>query len=255
GAREELLHEFVREARQLNELGASYIRAVAGRGGINVTDLQVTDILDITGPTNAGQLAELTGLTTGAITQMLDRLEHDGFVSRERDPADGRRVIVRLTSSEDAMRKIAPLFESVAQAWGQVAAGYDDEQLTFLLAFLKRSNALSRQELARLREAPQDESGIFSAPLGGLTSARLAIPAGASRLTLRADSELAELFQARFEGGVPEVKTSDDGVVTVRFPRRLWMLGGAQGRAEVTLSGAIPWQIVIQGGASEITAV
>src|SRR5262249_2114649 len=96
---------------------------------MNVTDLQVIDILDITGPTTAGRLAELTGLTTGAITGMLDRLEKDGFVRRERDPEDGRRVIVRLTPSEDAGKKIGPIFAAVGQEWGQVAAGYDDEQL------------------------------------------------------------------------------------------------------------------------------
>jgi hypothetical protein len=64
---------------------------------------------------------------------------------------------------------------------------------------------------------------------------------------------MAELYQARFEGPVPEV-SAKDGVVTIRYPRRLLGLGGQQRQAVVTLNVAIPWQIVIQGGASDITA-
>jgi hypothetical protein len=63
---------------------------------------------------------------------------------------------------------------------------------------------------------------------------------------------MPQLYQASFEGVVPDVKTKD-GVVTIRYPRRLWMLGGGQGAAEITLNTALPWWIVIQGGASEIT--
>jgi len=64
---------------------------------------------------------------------------------------------------------------------------------------------------------------------------------------------MAELYQARFEGAEPDVKAKD-GVVTIRYPRRLLGLGGQQRAAEVTLNVAIPWQIVIQGGASDVTA-
>jgi DNA-binding MarR family transcriptional regulator len=220
---------------------------------MTVTDIQVIDILESTGPSTAGQLADLTGLTTGAITGMLNRLEEAGLVRRERDPNDGRRVIVRLAPGKDEMHEIGPIFDSLGKAWDEMASHYDDEQIAFLLEFLKRSNALSRKELARLREAPQDEEGIYSAPLGNLASGRLVIPAGLSRLTLRADSEIAELYQARFEGSVPDVKTKD-GVVTIRYPRHLWVLGGGQGVAEITLNVALPWWIVIQGGASDITA-
>ena len=70
---------------------------------------------------------------------------------------------------------------------------------------------------------------------------------------MRADDAMAELYQAHFEGPVPSVALKD-GVVTIRYPRRLLVLGGGKSRAVITLSAAIPWWIVIQGGASEITA-
>src|SRR5215469_6777394 len=61
------------------------------------------------------------------------------------------------------------------------------------------------------------------------------------------------LYQAHFSGVTPTV-TTKDGVVTIRYPRRLWILGGMSGSAEVTLNAALPWWISIQGGASNITA-
>jgi DNA-binding MarR family transcriptional regulator len=220
---------------------------------MTVTDLQVMDILESTDPSTAGQLADLTGLTTGAITGMLNRLEEARLVRRERDHNDGRRVIVRLERGKDEIHKIGPIFDSLGKAWDELASDYDDEHIAFLLEFLIRSNAMSRKEFIRLQEAPSSEGGIFSAPLLDLKSGRLVVSSGISRLTLRTTEGMAELYQARFEGPVPDVKAKD-GVVTIRYPRRLLGLGGQQRAAEVTLNVAIPWQIVIQGGASDVTA-
>ncbi len=252
-SRAEVLKALARELRQFNGLGASYFRAAAARIGMTVTDMQVIDVLNLTGPMTAGQLADLTGLTTGAITGMLNRLEEAGLVRRESDPHDGRRVIVRLVPDNAELQKIDAAFDSFGDAWDELVARYDDEQLTLLLEFLQRSNALSRNELARLRESGSDKERVSSQPLGDLTSARLVFPAGIYRLTLRADSAITELYQARFKGPAPDV-TAKDGVVTFRYPRRLWVLGGGQSAAEVTLNATLPWWIVIHGGASEVTA-
>ena len=246
--------ELTRELRQFTGLAASFFRAAAARLALTVTDLQVMDILESTGPSTAGQLADLTGLTTGAITGMLNRLEEAGLVRRERDPNDGRRVIVRLETGKDEIHKIGPIFDSLGKAWEELASDYDDEQIAFLLAFLTRLNAMSRKEIIRLQEAPSSEGGIFSAPLLDLESGRLVVFSAISRLTLRTAERMAELYQARFEGAVPDVKAKD-GVVTIRYPRRLsGLLGGQQRAAEVTLNVAIPWQIAIQGGASDVSA-
>ena len=249
----EVLGELARELRQSTSLGASLFRAAAARTGMTVTDMQVIDLLESTGEASAGQLADLTELTTGAITGMLNRLEEAGLVRRERDPNDARRVIVQLAPGKDERREISSIFDSMRKAWDEMASRYDDEQIAFLLEFLKRSNALSRREIVRLREGPPGGDGIYSAPLGDLESGRLVVSSGVSRLTVRADDGMGELYQARFEGPLPSV-AAKDGVVTIRYPRRLWVLGREQRAAEVTLSAAIPWQIVIQGGASEIEA-
>lgn len=245
--------ELRRELRQFNGLGASFFRAAASRGGMTVTDMQVIDILDSAGPTTAGQLADLTGLTTGAITGMINRLEEAGLVRRERDPNDARRVIVQLERGKDKKGKIGPIFDSLEGAWDEMASRYEDEQIDLLLNFLKESNAISRNEIIRLREAPAGDGGIFSAPLGDLERAQIVFPSGAIQLTLRAGDLKDLLYQASFEGPVPDVKARD-GVVTIRYPRRLWLPAKNKCAAEVTLNTAIPWEIAIQGGAAHIIA-
>lgn len=254
GNRMDLLRDLARELRELNGLGASLFRAAASRSGMTVTDMQVVDILDSNGPLTAGELADLTGLTTGAVTGMLNRLEEAGRVRRERDPEDGRRVIVQLITDKDETQGSGSIFASLGQAWEEMASRYDDQQLALLVEFLQRSNAISRQEVFRLREAPEVDGGIQSAPLGDLESAQLVVASAVSRLTVRAGTGMDALYQAQFEGPPPEVKVKD-GVVTMRYPRRTWFLSAGGGRAaDVALNAAIPWQISIQGGALDIAA-
>jgi len=241
------------ELRQCYGLGASFFRAAAARIEMTDTDMQVIDILETAGEATAGQLANLMGLTTGTFTAILNRLEKAGLVRRERDPNDGRRVIVRLATGADGKQEISPLFASLGKAWEELADNYDDEHKAFLLEFLQRSNALARDEIARLREVSADDEGIFSAPLSDLESARLVFPSEGVRLSLRVGDLAGALYQARFDGPAPDVKVKE-GVVTIRYPRRLWIPSTEKRTAEVTLSTAIPWSIVIRSGGSEVTA-
>ena len=251
--RGEMLAALKQELRKINGLGASFFRVAATLTGMAAdTDIQVMDILDLAGEVSAGQLAELMGMTTGAIARILNRLEEAGIVRRERDPNDGRRVIVRLARGTDEMPKIGSMFDALGNVWEELASDYDDEQMAFLLSFLTRLNAMTGEEVIRLQEAPSSEGKIFSAPLDDLSSGRLVVSSSA-QLTLRTSERMVDLYQARFEGLAPNV-AAKDGVVTIRYPRRLLGLGGEQRQAVVTLSRAIPWQIVIQSGGSVVTA-
>src|SRR5258708_738586 len=111
--RAQLLTQLAQELRQLKALGASFVRAAAARMGVTVTDMQVIESLTSSGPMTAGQLADLTGLTTGAITGMLNRLEEAGLGRRERDPEDGRRVIVRINPDTTHIPGLTPTFASI----------------------------------------------------------------------------------------------------------------------------------------------
>lgn len=249
----ELGGNLVNELRQCYGLGASFFRAAAARIEMTDTDIQVISILESSGEASAGQLANLMGLTTGTFTAILNRLEKAGLVRRERDPNDGRRVIVRLTSGSDGKQEFSPLFGSLGKAWEEMAADYDDQQKEFLLEFLQRSNALAREEITRLRESPVGNEELFSAPLGSLERAQLVFPAEGCRLSVRVGDLTGALYQARFEGPIPDVK-SKEGVVTIRYPRRLWIPSTEKRAAQVTLSTAIPWSIIIRSGGAEVTA-
>ena len=122
----------------------------AERIGINVTDLNCLNIVALAGPMTAGELARATGLTTASITGVLDRLEEGGFVRRERDPKDRRRVIVTLNPGP-GLREIGPTFGPLVRAWREAAAGYSDEDLRLLLDFQLKLEQIVRDQLARLR--------------------------------------------------------------------------------------------------------
>jgi DNA-binding MarR family transcriptional regulator len=251
-SRAEMLRALAREFRHSTGLGASLWQAVASRMGMAVTDVRVLDLLHSTGPMTAGQIADHTGLTTGSTTSLLNRLEEAGLVRRERDPDDGRRVIVQLTSDADPLQAIAPTFDALSKALEDLTAPFDDEHLAFLLEVQAFSNACWQQELARLQTTPEREGDSTSAPLGEVTGGRIVIVEG-TQLLVRAGDGRTDLYQAHFEGSVPDVKVTA-GEVVMRYPRRLRDLIGGQRAAEVTLNTTIPWQIVIRGSGAVITA-
>src|SRR5690349_12182361 len=113
GEQPNIREEFSHEVRHFTEIHASFLRVAATQLEVAVTDLQVLDLLDLSGPSTAGQLADLTGLTTGAITRILDRLEKAGLVNRERDKSDGRKVIVRLEKGKEATSKVRTILDAV----------------------------------------------------------------------------------------------------------------------------------------------
>ena len=252
-ARRKVITELVRETRRFSGLGATYFRALASQVGLNATDLQVVDILVSTGPATAGQLAELTGLTTGATAQMLGRLEKDGVVRRERDPDDGRRVLVQLAPDWDKTGRFGPALDGAGGVLEDLTARYDERQLLLLLSFVTAANAAYGEEIYRLREEPRkDREGEQTATLEGVERGMFVFSSWASKLTLRGDAEIEELYRAQFKGTVPEVRVAD-GTVTVRYPRRLRTLFGSNQEAEIALNAAVPWRIELRNGASDTT--
>src|SRR5205809_3277262 len=103
-------------------------QAAADRIGINATDLNCLNILSFSGRMTAGELARATGLTTASITGVIDRLEEAGYVTRERDPHDRRRVVVQVVL-EKALKDVASVFRPMIRDWQEVAAHYSDDEL------------------------------------------------------------------------------------------------------------------------------
>jgi DNA-binding MarR family transcriptional regulator len=126
-------------------------QAAADRIGLNVTDLNCLNLLSFSGNMTAGELARATGLTTASITGVVDRLEASGFVTRERDPADRRRVVVAIVL-EKAINDVASVFSPMIADWQQLAAQYSDDELRLIVRFYDQMEAVLRKHLLRLRD-------------------------------------------------------------------------------------------------------
>src|SRR5215475_6626255 len=129
-------------------------QAAADRVGINATDLNCLNILSFSGAMTAGELARATGLTTASITGVVDRLEAAGFVRRERDLADRRRVVVTIVI-EKAIQEVASIFSPMVADWQQLAARYSDDELRLIVEFYDQMQQVIRKHLTRLRERPE----------------------------------------------------------------------------------------------------
>jgi DNA-binding MarR family transcriptional regulator len=125
--------------------------AVAKWGGLNSTDLQCVGLLMSDGPATPGELAERSGLTAGgAITAVIDRLESAGFVRRERDAADRRRVIVTAVP-EAVFARFGEVYGRVGERWNAYLDTLTDEQLEFANELLQRAADVNREEITLLR--------------------------------------------------------------------------------------------------------
>lgn len=138
-----------REVRLASSLTVLYSQAVGERLGVHSTDIETMDLLHLYGPMTAGQLAERAGLSSGATTRLIDRLERAGFVRRRPDKDDRRRVIVE--PSWERAAEVMALFEGLGRRMAELWSRYTPEQLEVITDFIRRGNAIMSEEHARLR--------------------------------------------------------------------------------------------------------
>jgi DNA-binding MarR family transcriptional regulator len=136
-ARAALQQELENAMRKASAQGTMFAKAVADRAGISASDMDCMDFLNLEGRMTAGRLAELTGLTTGAITGVIDRLEKAGFVRRERDDSDRRKVFIAPVPAR--MMEIGHFYKLMQRAMEKQAAGYTDAELKLLLRYASES--------------------------------------------------------------------------------------------------------------------
>jgi DNA-binding MarR family transcriptional regulator len=143
--------------RMLNEIRASqnatarFDQAVADTLGLNRTDMRLVDLLDREGRLTAGELAAGTGLTTGAITTAVDRLEQAGFARRVRDTDDRRRVYVELDPETTA--RITAFYSEHAQRAEEAYHRYTEDQLQLLVEFFAEGREFNDRGAAALEAA------------------------------------------------------------------------------------------------------
>ncbi|MDV9191877.1 MarR family winged helix-turn-helix transcriptional regulator [Streptomyces sp. SR27] len=148
--RDALMTELFGEARRYMAAYALFNQAVADHLGLHPTDVQCLNLLSLEeAPVTTGRVAELTGLTTGSATRLVDRLERSGYVTRERDSEDRRRVLVALVPERIA--ELGALWRKLNGAWGTMFDVYSDAELALLIAHMRRTVEVSAAQIERLR--------------------------------------------------------------------------------------------------------
>jgi len=153
--RDELMEALNRAAREVSGQAVLFSQALADHLGVGSSDLECLDIIVLHGPLTAGELARRSGLTSGAITGVIDRLEKAGFAGRETDPADRRKVLVRALPA--IAERAAPAVKPMEEASLALLATYSDKELALLLDYMTRSHKAAVEVTAALRA--QTETG------------------------------------------------------------------------------------------------
>lgn len=248
------IESVVRSLRRVNLQGSLFGQTVAIRFGLSESDVETLEALIEMGASTAGRLADLTGLTSGAVTRVIDRLEQSGYVRRVPDPADRRRVIVEVVPEKVAA--IQATLDRVGTASAEEIGHYSEAQVALISEFLTRMEAITRAEAASLRDHPDvpgeaARSSQHTAPLGGLSSARLHVRAGLSALRLRSGDLGPDLYRAAFEGATPQVRLRD-GRVIVQY--RGVPFDWRKRKAEFALNASIAWSFEVVGGVERVEA-
>ena len=130
----------------------------ADAAGLGPTDVYTLNLLVTVGPLTAGQLADRTGLTTGAVTRLIDRLERAGHVRRLPDPVDRRRVHVAIEPDRDAA--FEALLEPVRRRLDEIIDSFPVEQRDVLVEFFARAAPALREEAELNRAATKQSTQV-----------------------------------------------------------------------------------------------
>jgi DNA-binding MarR family transcriptional regulator len=150
--REEIIQAIIEKRREMSTETIMFHQIVADVLGLHITDHKCLDLIRQYGAMPAGRIAELTGLTTGAVTGIIDRLEKAGYVRRANDPKDRRRTIVEpVNRNKKWERKIEAIFIPFHERMHKLLSSYSDSELAFLLDVLTKTVELTREESKKLR--------------------------------------------------------------------------------------------------------
>jgi DNA-binding MarR family transcriptional regulator len=145
----ELVEKVILGARQYGISSVLFRNLIGERLGVNVTDMECLGLIFHKGLAAPSELARHTGLTSGATTAMLDRLERAGLIERQPNPDDRRGTIITLAKS--GSERVAPLFKSAREAQNALVSRYSEEELGLLSDFFEKATAMWEEERKKLQ--------------------------------------------------------------------------------------------------------
>lgn len=147
-SRQDLLAEVTEEAPRQAAAAVRLSIAIAHQLGMSLADVQCMGLL-LDGPSAPSYLAERLGLTTGAMTKVLDRLERAGYVNRSADPSDRRRVVI--AAEPAGLAELGRYYGPVGERTAAYLAGRTVAELETILAFMRAGREAAEEEIARVR--------------------------------------------------------------------------------------------------------
>jgi DNA-binding MarR family transcriptional regulator len=150
--RKKLVNEVVAGFQRSSGQGVVLSQLIADKSGVSPTDLETLGFLEQEGPVTAGRLAELSGLTTGAVTRLIDRLEAAKYVRRRDDPADRRRVVVELNRAR--LKEFAPFYDPMREDSTKILERYSEKELELIARLLRDMNDFGLRHADRIRALP-----------------------------------------------------------------------------------------------------
>jgi DNA-binding MarR family transcriptional regulator len=148
-SREDVLSEVAEELRLSGVTNDIADQVVADYLGLNRTDTRCLDIIERLDGVSAGRLASEAGLSTGAVTTVLDRLERAGYACRVQDPGDRRRVLVELTPA--GRRELQELYAPLTDATMRQLEGYTTDEVSLVRDFMRDNRRLNEAHAERVR--------------------------------------------------------------------------------------------------------
>lgn len=156
--REEIIQAINEKFTEMSTETILFHQGVADVVGLHITDHKCMHFIHRFGAMPAGRLAELTGLTTGAVTGIIDRLEEAGYVRRTNDPKDRRRTIIEPIRNKKLERKLEMIFIPLHERMHKLLSSYSDSELTLLLDAVTKSVELTHEESKKLRSLQRQSS-------------------------------------------------------------------------------------------------
>jgi DNA-binding MarR family transcriptional regulator len=149
-AKADLMKKVILAAREYGINTVLFRNLVSERLNVNVTDMECLGLVFNKGLATPTELARYTGLSSGATTAMLDRLENSGLIERRPNPDDRRGTIITLANA--GVEKVAPWFASVRQAQDTLVSGYSEDELQLILSFFERLIRMWEAERKKLQQ-------------------------------------------------------------------------------------------------------
>jgi DNA-binding MarR family transcriptional regulator len=199
-SRTQLLKALDEAVRKVGAQSVLISDLVAARVGINSTDLECLDLLYLAGPTTAGRIASHTGLTTGATTAVIDRLERAGFVTRRRDLRDRRVVVIDVVRRSASL--IEPFYAPLVAGFARVHKGYDVRKLATCVDYLTHSLQVGAEHVAWL----QTQTCLSRARRRHASPGPLSVPGGIALPGTKAPSKASGRVAASRKEAAPSRK-------------------------------------------------